>query len=262
MQQRLAPRLPQAQTEVGQLGGTADTDAITQARDGDLEGAGPVADAEGGTDGRDQDLTEFAEAVLAMPPLAGIDAKLPADPSGDPLDFNGAGTNRGGVTELFGQLVREGGIDGLTRFDALSKIIGYWIPRCQDGVVTAAQAWQEICDNNAARISPPWPEDRLRHEAERLWRRAEANHPAEPQPANDAAGAGDNGDGPDDLLPIGFTEDALAAEFSALHGEAWRHVAVWGAWLTWTGVRWEREGTLRAFDLARHVCRAAASRSE
>ena len=208
VQQRLAPRLAQAQAEVGQLGGAADTDAITHARDGDLEGAGPVADAEGGTDGRDQDLTEFAEAVLAMPPLAGIDAKLPADPSGDPLDFNGAGTNRGGVTELLGQLVREGGIDGLTRFDALSKIIGYWIRRCQDGVVTAAQASQEICNYNAARISPPWPEDRLRHEAERLWRRAEANHPAEPQPANDAAGAGDNGDGPDDLLPIGFTEDA------------------------------------------------------
>ena len=211
--------------------------------------------------GRHHDLTEFAEAVLAMPPLAGVGAELPAGAAGDPLDFNGAGTHRGEVAELFGQEVREGGVDGLTRFDALSRIIGYWIRRCQDGVVTAAQAWQEICDYNAARISPPWPEDRLRHEAERLWRRAEASHPAEPQPANDVAGAGDIIDGPDDLLPIGFTEDALAAEFSALHGDAWRHVAVWGAWLTWTGVRWEREGTLRAFDLARHVCRAAANRA-
>ena len=63
------------------------------------------------------------------------------------------------------------------------------------------------------------------------------------------------------LLPIGFTEDALAAEFSEQHGEDWRHVAVWGAWLTWTGARWEREGTLRAFDLARRVCRAAANRA-
>jgi hypothetical protein len=41
VQQRLAPRLAQAQAEVGQLGGAAGTDAITQARDGDLEGAAP-----------------------------------------------------------------------------------------------------------------------------------------------------------------------------------------------------------------------------
>jgi P4 family phage/plasmid primase-like protien len=207
----------------------------------------------------DRDLTEFAEAVLAMPPLAGVGSEVAPDPTEDPLDFNGAG--RGDVTELFGQQVREGGADGVTRFEALSRIIGYWIRRCQDGFVTAAQAWQEICDYNAARISPPWPEDRLRQEAERLWRRAEAGNNAAGDPATEDATAGGGDSGDDGLLPIGFTEDALAAEFSALHGEDWRHVAVWGTWLTWTGCRWEREGTLRAFDLARRVCRAAANRA-
>jgi P4 family phage/plasmid primase-like protien len=207
----------------------------------------------------DRDLTEFAEAVLAMPPLAGVGSEVAPDPTEDPLDFNGAG--RGDVTELFGQQVREGGADGVTRFEALSRIIGYWIRRCQDGFVTAAQAWQEICDYTAARISPPWPEDRLRQEAERLWRRAEAGNNAAGDPATEDATAGGGDSGDDGLLPIGFTEDALAAEFSALHGEDWRHVAVWGTWLTWTGCRWEREGTLRAFDLARRVCRAAANRA-
>jgi putative DNA primase/helicase len=208
---------------------------------------------------RDHDLTELAEAVLAMPPLAGVGAELATEAAGDPLDFNGAGSGRGDVTELFGQQVREGGADGVTRFEALSRIIGYWIRRCQDGFVTAGQAWQEICDYNDARISPPWPEDRLRQEAERLWRRAEASHPGAGDP--DHAGAGGDGTGDDSVLPIGFTEDALAAEFREQHGEDWRHVAVWGAWLTWTGCRWEREGTLRAFDLARRVCRAAANRA-
>jgi hypothetical protein len=62
------------------------------------------------------------------------------DTDGDALEFNGAGSSRGDVTELFGQQVREGGVDGVTRFEALSRIIGYWIRRCQDGFVTAAQA--------------------------------------------------------------------------------------------------------------------------
>jgi putative DNA primase/helicase len=211
--------------------------------------------------GLDRDLTEFAEAVLAMPPLAGVGSEVAPDPAEDPLDFNGASAGRGDVTELFGQKVREGAADGVTRFEALSRIIGYWIRRYQDGFVTAAQAWQEIQDYNAARIIPPWPEDRLRQETERLWRRAKANH-VDPDAIDlehdKDGGAGSGDDGP---LPIGFTEDALAAEFSALHGEDWRHVAVWGTWLAWTGVRWEREGTLRAFDLVRNVCRATANRA-
>ena len=212
--------------------------------------------------GHDRDLAEFAEAVMAMPPLPGVGSDVAMDPGADPLDFNGAATARGEVAELFGQRIREGGADGVTRFEALSRIIGYWIRRCREGHTTPVQAWQEICDYNAARIDPPWPEDRLRQEAERLWRRDGAAHAGADggdgaDGAPDAAGAGAD----DEPLPVGFTEDALAAEFSAEHGDDWRHVAIWGAWLTWTGGRWEREGTLRAFDLARRVCRAAANRA-
>lgn len=145
--------------------------------------------------------------------------------------------------------------------DLLSRAGGNWIRRCQDGFVTAAQAWQEICDYNTARISPPWPEDRLRHEAERLWQRAKARNPGTQAADGEHVRAGGDGTGDDGVLPIGFTENALAAKFSEQLGEDWRHVAVWGAWLTWTGSRWEREGTLRAFDLARRVCRAAATRA-
>ena len=58
-----------------------------------------------------------------------------------------------------------------------------------------------------------------------------------------------------------FSEDALASTFAAQHSDAWRYVAGWGQWLTWTGRIWKREDTLQAFDLARQVCRAAAARS-
>ena len=105
-------------------------------------------------DPRDHDLGELIEAIIAMPPLEG-------EATSD-LDFNDASAAGGSVTELFGRKVREGGVDGTTRFDALSRVIGYWIRRCREGHVTPAQAWDEIVAYNAARIDPPWPEARLR----------------------------------------------------------------------------------------------------
>lgn len=70
------------------------------------------------------------------------------------------------------------------------------------------------------------------------------------------AGEGDGEDGP---LPPGYTEDALALGFTRSHAEDWRYVAAWGKWLCWTGTHWQHETTLKAFDLARLVCREAAA---
>ncbi len=206
---------------------------------------------------RDYDLGELIEAIMAMPPLEGAAI--------DELDFNGACETRGAVTELFARTIREGGVDGETRFDALSRVIGYWIRRCREGHVTPVQAWEEMVAYNAARIDPPWPEDRLRQEAERLWRRdAERNGDVEGDMddggdgGSGGSGGGDTGDGP---IPIQFTEDALADSYATRHADVWRYVAPWGQWLTWTGTLWRREDTLQAFDLARRICREAARRS-
>jgi putative DNA primase/helicase len=69
-------------------------------------------------------------------------------------------------------------------------------------------------------------------------------------------------DGPDDEpLPPGFTEDALALEFTSRHAYDWRYVAAWARWLCWTGTHWQHETTLKAFDVARLVCRTAAASS-
>ena len=215
--------------------------------------------------GPDRDLSDFAEAVVAMPPMPCETGVLPEGAAQGPMDFNGAGEQRGDVTALFGQRIREGGVDGTTRFDALSRVIGYWIRRCRDGHATPTQAWEEIRAYNTARIDPPWSEDRLRHEAEQLWRRDAARQAGagttQDMTGTPGDGSGTAGGGDDDEIPVQFTEDALAAAFSDLHAEDWRHVALWGAWLTWTGSRWEREGTLRAFDLARRICRIAANRA-
>lgn len=58
-----------------------------------------------------------------------------------------------------------------------------------------------------------------------------------------------------------FSDEALALEFTAKHADNLRYVAVWGRWFEWTGDRWRQEDTLRAFDLARGICRAASTRA-
>ena len=195
----------------------------------------------------DYDLTELAEAVMAMPPLEQF--------GGSELDFNDASAARGPIDDVFRHAVREGGVDGVTRFEVLSRVIGYWIRRCRHGQVSPAEAWTEIAAYNQARIEPPWPPARLRTEAERLWRK-DGERNGGGVAVGPATGDGHSEDGP---LPPAFTEDALALEFTRRHAEDWRYVAAWGQWLLWTGTHWQHETTLKAYHLARRVCRDAAA---
>lgn len=199
------------------------------------------------------DLSELITAAMAMPPMAGEAV--------EDLDFNTAPATKGSVSELFGQKIREGGVDGATRFDALSRIIGYWIRRCQEGHVTAQTAWSEIEAYNEARIDPPWSAERLRQEAERLWKRDQKHHGGGSGGGGGANGGESSGGGHGgEPVPPQYSEDAIAAEFTRQHAATWRYVAGWGQWLTWTGCVWKREETLGAYHLARMICRATASR--
>lgn len=60
---------------------------------------------------------------------------------------------------------------------------------------------------------------------------------------------------PDLDLPPEYSEDSLADVFSARFEEELLYVAPWKRWMIWNGARWEHDETLRATDLARHVCR-------
>ncbi len=55
-----------------------------------------------------------------------------------------------------------------------------------------------------------------------------------------------------------FSDEALALEFTRRHHATMRYVAALGKWMIFDGKVWEADGTLRAFDLARDVCREAA----
>lgn len=55
-----------------------------------------------------------------------------------------------------------------------------------------------------------------------------------------------------------FSDEALALRFAAQNADILRYVAAWSRWLIWTDTHWQFDETLKAFDLSRDVCRAAA----
>lgn len=62
-----------------------------------------------------------------------------------------------------------------------------------------------------------------------------------------------------DPRPPAFSDEALALRFAERHADDLRFVAAWGKWLSWTSTHWQFDDTLRAFDLARQICREAAA---
>ncbi|GAB4165598.1 MAG: hypothetical protein Tsb006_5110 [Rickettsiaceae bacterium] len=65
--------------------------------------------------------------------------------------------------------VYAGGKGEQTRFCLLSKVIGYWIRRCHDGLVSKEQAINEITDYNIANVVPSWPYAKLEKMINGIW---------------------------------------------------------------------------------------------
>jgi putative DNA primase/helicase len=62
-----------------------------------------------------------------------------------------------------------------------------------------------------------------------------------------------------DARPPEFSDEALALLFARRHADDLRYVAVWGQWMLWAEPIWQADDTLRAFDLARAVCRSVSA---
>ena len=52
------------------------------------------------------------------------------------------------------------------------------------------------------------------------------------------------------------SEDAMALEFVARHGDQYRHVAPWHRWLKWDGKRWREDSTASVYQCIRELVRA------
>jgi hypothetical protein len=67
--------------------------------------------------------------------------------------------------------IREGGVDGITRWDAFSKIAGHYLRVCREGAMSESEAFSAVCGWTLAHMSPPWPEERIQQEFTALLRR-------------------------------------------------------------------------------------------
>jgi putative DNA primase/helicase len=73
------------------------------------------------------------------------------------------------------------------------------------------------------------------------------------QKARQAGGSGG------EARPPEFSDETLALRFTARHHKELRYVAAWSQWLIADGVCWRADKTMKAFDLARAICREASS---
>jgi len=191
----------------------------------------------------DHPLTDLAERVDAMPffesalRLGDVNARQASGPTAKSLKT---------------RLIRADNQDEISRFAALSKVIGHWLRNVRQGICSLNEAWEAIADHNAAMIQPPWDDVKLRHEFTALLRKDVANKGQMPR---DDAGA--SGKETSLILPPSLSEDALAASFVVEHGSVWRHVPAWGAWLHWNGMRWGRDEPATINEVVRQVCRVA-----
>lgn len=128
------------------------------------------------------DLAEFESRAIAMPALAEPSS------SGTPLDFNADA--KPSVDAVLTTPVREGAADDWTRFQGASAAIGHYLRQAHEGRMTLDEAWEAICSYNAAMLRPPWPEERLKAETQRLWQRhIERNGPPNAPKEGPAQGA-------------------------------------------------------------------------
>jgi hypothetical protein len=101
--------------------------------------------------------------------LAELQNRLPP-PAARGFDFNGA------LDQVLTRPIHQGGVDGITRFEAAGKAIGHFLRMAREGRFSPDEAWRAACDWNAANLAPPWSEARLRANFERLLRREIAQH--------------------------------------------------------------------------------------
>jgi len=109
------------------------------------------------------DLAEFAAAVATMPSFGGV--STPTLPTDVPTTGD-----KPGIDAVLTSPVHEGGQDSWTRFQGASAAIGHYVRQVHDGRITPDDGWEAICQYNAAMLRPSWPLERLKAEADRIWR--------------------------------------------------------------------------------------------
>lgn len=114
---------------------------------------------------RPEAVYQLADLVAKAPPLP-----KQVSSAADFFNFNNVDMRANDVERALTAPVHEGGVDDITRFEAAGKAIGHFIRMVREGRMTPAEAWEATKDWNTATLVPPWDEDRLRNDFERLVR--------------------------------------------------------------------------------------------
>lgn len=152
-----------------------------------------------------------------------------------------------GVRELMTRKIRAGGVDDVTRFEALSRVIGHWIRQARLGHVSLDEARQAVTEHNTAVIVPPWDDVRLAREFDHLLERDMQT---------------DGPIGAKGVKAPPLSEDAIAAAFVTHHARNTRHCAALGGWMWWCGTHWQRDDRSLVREFMRQVCRSVASHAD
>ncbi|SMX37443.1 phage/plasmid primase, P4 family [Maliponia aquimaris] len=200
--------------------------------------------------GWEYDLDEMLEDARRMPRMPGLPPHID---TGKPW---GTGPT---VEELQKSRVRAGYEDDLSRYEALSKVIGHWVRLARLGQCSVEEAWAAVVDYNQACIVPPWPSERLKREFDALLGLDQRNHRADwdQRQASDEETGDENKGGAEAARaePPAGSEDALAGSFVEEFGPQWRYVAPWGKWLHWDGRTWSTDETQSVVHQIRGVVR-------
>lgn len=104
--------------------------------------------------------------LAAVVAKLGLHAPTAADPF---FDFNNVvPLHASAVDRVMTAPIRAEAQDELTRFDGAGVAIGHFLRQIREGRMTLDQAWEAAKAWNAATMQPPWPEDRLRIDFDRL----------------------------------------------------------------------------------------------
>lgn len=110
------------------------------------------------------ELEELIENAKKLPASAAIHL------NSDIFNVNNAVSGIRAISRTLVNKVYEGGIGENTRFNCLSKVIGYWLRRYHEGLITHEEALEEIHSYNLANVVPPWSKERLQQEINNLWK--------------------------------------------------------------------------------------------
>lgn len=108
------------------------------------------------------EIEELMTRASYLPPTlnnnVAVDALKPQN--NNTLPFDSLLTNK----------VYEGGNGECTRFNHLSRVIGYWLRRCHDGLISEDEAIEEIHSYNLSNVIPSWSLEKIKQTVNSLWK--------------------------------------------------------------------------------------------